>query len=376
MTAHVLLVDLSRGDLGVRVGKALENIAGLERVYETIHRYDSLRSSCVVLGGVNANFWAAGTNHPIGPTVIEGVILKNKKYKNWSAIAFGTDKSITIDTFNLVVSLRTPYGILPVATFNERLDSTSVVVYTPYYGTSVPFVDISAILLASADTVTDDLEGGNGVTALIDSVWSVSPEGGTLKAQFEYMTPPLANSLVPCRVTLVDTGFVPIPRNGGVLSFGRGAFPMFFSVMVGDTFTLESRLKPTVPVPVREMVSGSPRLLRNGQVSIEWQEEGLRKPRFVTHDYARTAIGISRDRRILILVTVEPPDRRARKRGASLETLAELLRIYGASDGFNLDGGSSATMVVLGETVSPPRGNRLSRKVSTVLMVVKMVTGL
>jgi len=112
-------------------------------------------------------------------------------------------------------------------------------------------------------------------------------------------------------------------------------------------------------------------LLRNGRISIEWQEEGLRKPRFVTNGYGRTGVGISKDGQRLILVTIEPPNRRQRRKGGSLHELASVLRDRGAYNAFNLDGGSSATMVVGDATVSPPGGARVSRKISTALMILQ-----
>jgi hypothetical protein len=298
------------------------------------------------------------------------VILNNRKYKNWSGLARTISGRLLLDNFDLEAEVVMRYGRFAVSRFNERYDSTSVVIYTPYAGSSVPSIDISYILQASADTMTDESESESGLTAAVDSIWSVSPESGTLKAQFEYLAPPLANTLVPCRVTHVDTGFVMVPKNGGVLSFGKGQFPVFFSVMIGDTFSLSTRLIPEVQGPVVEMASGTPRLVRDGRVSVEWQQEGLRKPRFVSGNFGRTAFGLSKDGKTAILVTVEPPNRRQRRRGISLNDLAVLMVERGAYNALNFDGGSSATMVLEDTTVSPPGGNRSSRKISTALLVV------
>ena len=369
-TVHTLVVDLSRPGLALRLGKGLDHISGLERVHSIMHRADSLGLYKKVIAGVNANFWQAGSNHPIGPTVIDGVILNNRKYKNWSGLARTATGRLLLDTFDLEAEVVTRYGRFAVSRFNERYDSTSVVIYTPYTGSSVPSIDMSYILQASADTMTDESESDSGLTAAVDSIWGVSPESGTLKAQFEYLAPPLANALVPCRITHVDTGFVIVPRNGGVLSFGKGQFPVFFSVMIGDTFSLATRLIPEVQGPVVEMTSGTPRLVRDGRVSVEWQQEGLRKPRFVSGNFGRTAFGLSRDGKTAILVTVEPPNRRQRRRGISLHDLAALMVERGAYNALNFDGGSSATMVIDDTTVSPPGGNRSSRKISTALLVV------
>ncbi|MFA6232950.1 MAG: phosphodiester glycosidase family protein [Bacteroidota bacterium] len=368
---HWVTVDLHNPHVGVRVGKGLDHISGLERVYSILGRYDSLLGNVRSVAGTNANFWKAGTLHPMGPTVSDGEILVSDKYKNWSSIAFTDHGEVIIDTFSLGVSIRTRLGNIPVSRMNRRADSTEVVMYTSFFGTSVPFVDTLGIREASRDTITDETEAAidTVILAMVDSVWNTSPESGTLKLQFRYLREPRANTIIPCKITALDTGFVAIPEDGGVLSFGRGPFPIFSSLFVGDTFTVASRLRPIVPTPVVHMTGGTPRIVRNGGVSVEWMREGLKKVRFVEGHYGRSAVGVSRYSDTLIMMTVEPYSRKARTRGASLETMAKLLIARGAWNAMNLDGGSSATMVVEGNTEVPRAGNRGSRKISTALMV-------
>ena len=371
LSVHTVTVDLRNSRLGVRLGKGLDHMSGLERVHGIMHRFDSMVTPVRVLAGINANFWKAGTLHPMGPTVIDGELLVADKYRNWPSVAFTDHGQVLIDTFDLDVTLDTRLGGIPITRLNRRVDSTEVVLYTTFAGSSVPFIDTVGIREASEDTITDDSEASIDtlIMALMDSVWSISPESGTLKMQFTYIYPPLANTRIPCRVTALDTGFVAIPENGGVISFGKGPFPLFSSLFVGDTFSISSRLDPIVTGPVVQMTGGTPRIVRDGEVRVEWEEAGLTKIRFVEGHYGRSALGISRNSDTLILMTVEPYNRRYRRRGVPLRTLAELLIARGAWHGTNLDGGSSATMVVEGETRVPLAGNRGSRKISTALMI-------
>jgi hypothetical protein len=371
LSVHTLIIDLRNPFLGIRLGKGLDHISGLERVHSIAQRHDSLMPDMRVLGGVNANFWRAGTLHPMGPTVSDGELLTADKHRNWPALAITDDGSVYIDTFHIDVSIRTRVGNIPVSRLNRRTDSSQVVLYTTFYGTSVPFIDILGIREASRDNVTDDSEAAidTAILALMDSVWSISPEGGTLKLQFEYLAPPRANVPVQCRITAMDTGFVAIPENGGVISFGKGKFPLFYSLMVGDRFSLHSECHPAVPGPINQMTGGTPRLVRDGKVSVEWVEAGLTKLRFVNGHYGRSSAGISRGGDTLILITVEPFNRNHRRRGATLQTMAELQIHHGAWHALNLDGGSSSTMLVEGRTRVPLTGNRWSRKISTALLV-------
>ena len=371
LSVHWLTVDLKNPHVGVRVGKGLEHISGLERVHSILSRFDSAHAGTRAVAGTNANFWKAGTLHPMGPTVSDGRLLIADKYKNWSSMAITDKGEVFIDTFHLDVHVHTRLGEIPVTRLNRRVDSTEIVLYTNFFGSSVPFVDTTGIREASRDTMTDETEAAidTMILALMDSVWSTSPESGTLKLQFRYQRLPQANTAVPCVVTALDTGFVSIPDDGGVISFGRGPFPLFSSLMIGDTFALESSVTPGLPFPIMQMTGGSPRIVRDGRISVEWMQEGLRKVRFVTGHYGRSAVGISRGGDTLIMMTVEPYNRKARTRGASLETLAALMVARGAWHALNLDGGSSATMTLEGNTTVPRGGNRGSRKISTALML-------
>lgn len=375
LSVHWLTVDLANLNLGVRVGKGLEHISGLEQTHSILSRFDSIYSNVRVIAGINANFWRAGTLHPMGPTVSDGELLISTQHRNWSSIAFTDAGQVSIDTFDMRVSVHSRLGEIPVTRINRRIDSTEVVLYTGYFGSSVPFVDTTGIREASRDTITDDSEAAIDtlILAIMDSVWNVSRERGTLKLQFRYMRPPRANTITPCVVTRLDTGFVAMPDDGGVLSFGRGPFPLFSQLLVGDTFSLGSRLHPPLKGSVVQMTGGTPRIVRDGQVSVEWVEEGLTKLRFVNGHYGRSALGYSRNKDTLIMMTVDPYNRRARTRGATLETLAKLMLARGAWQAMNLDGGSSATMVVEGLTTVPGSGNRGSRKISTALMVLEQI---
>jgi hypothetical protein len=369
---HVVRADLSRPNVAVRLGKGLDNIAGLERLFSMAHRMDSVATDARVKAGVNATFWKAGTNTPMGPTVADGVVLVGQRYKNWSSAAITVDKRIFINNFQFSASLRTTVGTIGIDEFNRRSDSASVVVYTRYFGATVPFLDTTGIRAASMDTVTDDSETSPDSTlaAVIDSLLLASSESGTLKAQIRWLRQPQANTIVGCRITKLDTGVVVIPPDGAVISFGKSRFPLFFSLFEGDTLTYETRLQPEVPAPVTTMAGGSPRLVRDGRVSVEWQEEGLRKARFVHGSYGRTCMGVSRDGDTLIILTVEPYSRAKRRKGMPLEDLARALIANGAWQGMNFDGGSSATMMIEGQTYCPLSGNRFSRKISTGLLLL------
>jgi len=99
------------------------------------------------------------------------------------------------------------------------------------------------------------------------------------------------------------------------------------------------------PIPTQEVwtaISGSGIVLRDGKKPTQVAKE------FFTVAHPRTAVGLSRDGRYLVMLTVDgrQPDYSA---GATLSEVADWLERFGAQDGINLDGGGSTTMVRLDE---------------------------
>ncbi|MFC1553974.1 phosphodiester glycosidase family protein [candidate division KSB1 bacterium] len=101
---------------------------------------------------------------------------------------------------------------------------------------------------------------------------------------------------------------------------------------------------------IKHAVGGTPRLLRNGKISIENDLEGVSQS-FVDTRHPRTAIGYNED--FLFFVTVD-----GRQDGYSigmdLKELASFLIKIGAKEAINLDGGGSTTMWADGEIRNKP----------------------
>ncbi len=117
---------------------------------------------------------------------------------------------------------------------------------------------------------------------------------------------------------------------------------------------------------VPSAVGGGPRLLTDGQVTVDWAVEGF-DAGFAESLNPRTAVGTTRDGRHLLLVTVD--GRQAFSKGVSLAGMASILKRYGAWNAINLDGGGSTTMAADGLTVSNPGGDGSERPVADMLLV-------
>ena len=98
-------------------------------------------------------------------------------------------------------------------------------------------------------------------------------------------------------------------------------------------------LRPFHPL---EALGGRPLLLRDSTVVAKVDTEG--GAAFATARHPRTAVGIARGGRRLLLVVVDGR-RRGYSDGMTLRELADLMRGLGARDAINLDGGGSTTLV-------------------------------
>ena len=91
-------------------------------------------------------------------------------------------------------------------------------------------------------------------------------------------------------------------------------------------------------------VQAGPRLVRNGKVDLDVEGEGFKDPKILTNGGARSALGITRDHK-LILLTVP---------GATIPQLAEIMLQAGAWQAMNLDGGASSGLYYNGKYLTKP----------------------
>ncbi|MNM33434.1 hypothetical protein D3C81_440530 [compost metagenome] len=101
-------------------------------------------------------------------------------------------------------------------------------------------------------------------------------------------------------------------------------------------------------------LQAGPRLLVDGKVSLNVAAEGFRDPKILTGGGARSALGLTKDHKLL-LVTVP---------GATIPQLAEIMKQAGAYQAMNLDGGASSGLYAGGQYLTTP-----GRLISNALVV-------
>lgn len=119
---------------------------------------------------------------------------------------------------------------------------------------------------------------------------------------------------------------------------------------------------------VENAIGGGPRLVQDGKVQVTFKEELFTGSGFQNvANYARTAIGWTRDNRlILFVVDGKQPGHSV---GLTLAQLARVLISLGCVEAMNLDGGGSSAFVVNGQLLNRPSDGR-ERSTTSIFAVV------
>ena len=334
---HIQVLEINRADslIQFETVKALDRLAAREQTSSMAGRSD--REQHRVVGAINGDFYD-GNGIPIGAQVLNGLLLKLPYPR--SVFGFTTQKFPFIDIVSFNGKILSADGSETIINgINESRDENELILYNKYFGTTT---------------------GTNN--------W-----GTELVAQ--YISPPTAvNDTFFVQVISKDSilaaghGNNSIPTDGLVIS-GHGLVSDYLNahLFAGDTVGIIMNLPPLTDSVV-ELIGAMPRLVRDGVVSVEWQQEGIYES-FVTTRHPRTAVGYNQDFSKIYLMTVDGRQP-GFSDGMSLYELANYMLEWEIYQGVNLDGGGSTTMVVRGEIVNSPSDATGERAVSNGLMVI------
>jgi hypothetical protein len=344
---YLLRVDLRRAELGLRHVRALDSLRGRERTSAMVRRAAAHGSR--VLAAVNADFFDLRSGENENNQVLDGEWWKGLKvtdspydtYDNVHAqLAFDATRRPSIDRFLFDGRAWVRGTMLPVLTLNAVPSGTyeGTALFTPRYGATTP-----------RDTARQSVEapltsaGRRGDTALYVRRGPLSSASGTV-----------------------------IPRGGAVLAAYGSRRAEVQAMAEGDTVRLLAATLPRLAGGTAPslLIGGWPRILHDGRnvaADAPIVEGTISRNAEVRHP--RTAVGITRDARTLLLLVVD--GRSARSVGMTLVELADQLRRLGAWQALNFDGGGSTTMVVEGAIVNVPSDTTGERAVGNALLVVR-----
>ena len=218
-------------------------------------------------------------------------------------------------------------------------------------------VDRAKCLEARAVKGFPTAEGREKTSVLLTRLDDTVNVVGGVNADFFSLRAPLG---VPTNAH-VSRGRALTPTNGRpVIAFDSAGSPWIGRMQ-------DARFAPM------EAVGGRPVLLRDSLIVADVDTVG--GPGFATTRHPRTAVGIARSGKRLILVTVDGRQR-PYSDGMTLRELATLMRSLGARDAINLDGGGSTTMVLAGKNgtlaiVNRPSDSAGERAVGNALAIVR-----
>jgi exopolysaccharide biosynthesis protein len=119
---------------------------------------------------------------------------------------------------------------------------------------------------------------------------------------------------------------------------------------------------------MKTAIGGGPVLLQNGEINISNNEERKFSGKAINNPEPRTAIGYTKDHKLIILVC---EGRSANAAGLSLIQLAKIFKDLGCIEALNLDGGGSSCMIVNGKEINTPSSKGVQRPVPSVFLIEK-----
>lgn len=344
---HIVRIDLRRAEIELRPARARDELRGRERPTAMVQRAQA--AGWEVFAAVNADFFNLQTGENENNQVINGEWWKGLKvtespYDTYDNVhvqfAMDANRVPSIGRYILDGKAWARGSMTPLIAVNANPAGApeGTALYTPRFGATTPR-DTARVTAEVALTG----QGNRGDTLLFVRRGAVSAVSG--------------NS---------------IPADGAVLAAYGARTKELQAMAEGDTVRV---LLTTVPRLARGaapsvIIGGWPTILRDGQNvagDAATIEGTISRNAEVRHP--RTAIGYSRDRRTLWLLTVD--GRTTASVGMTLVEMADVMRGMGVWEAMNFDGGGSTTMVIDGAVVNTPSDPTGEREVGNVLMVAR-----
>ena len=323
---NILEIDLTNPYIDIESVKAQDRLMGYEQTSSMASRTN--RNGHWVVGAINGDFFATG-GVPINCQVVNNKLLKIPS--SHSVIGFYTDLKPFIEILQysgaVLTKIRQNHAIDGI---NRNRNTDELIFYSSFFG---------------PNTQTN--------------IWGA-------EIRFRPVTTWAVNDTFRVVVIGVDytQGNQAIPANGGVLS-GHGAVRdwLLHRIAVGDTLKIILQLQP-IKKKVKEVVGGLPRIIRDGNTSIEEGGGGFENIR-----HPRTGVGFSQDSTKLFFFAVDGRQS-GYSDGMTLYEMADFLKPLGVYQAVNLDGGGSTTMVVRNKIVNSPSDAGGERSVANALLVI------
>lgn len=285
--------------LKVKVADGGESIVNKPVSYQALQNTDNDKR---VIGAVNGDFFDMTTIKGLtyGTSIIEGEIRTAVKTSTVLGITESGD--CFIDTLNMEGAVAYKDTQVSIDAVNRLRWADQAIIYTPTFGKTTQNT------VAGTDIVVRGVEL-------------------PLKANKIYSG--VIETIIP------DANNTEIPADGVVISLNGKALEQLAGAVVGEGINFYVNLDKQ---NLNFVVSGAPRLIKDGQPSAEISDRADAKSR-----NPRTAVGIKDNKLYMVTVDGRQP---GYSDGMNLFEMADFLLEQGVKDAINLDGGGSTTMTV------------------------------
>ncbi|NMA04450.1 MAG: phosphodiester glycosidase family protein, partial [Clostridiales bacterium] len=293
LNINALYVDLDDTSIRLEIVQSPEGLSHREPLSQMVGRYDN------VIGAINGDFFHVTT--PAAPT---GVVVRDGKLisspepggNSLATLFIGNNNQAWVDYWKFNLSIVTDKGnTIHLGNINKF---------------SKNYLDI----------------------ALIDRNWGTHSPG--FAEYYEDITEVVVIDDVVTEVRRKQPS-VEIPEDGYIILATQLQAPgLFDSLEVGDRLTIKQDLGKSIE-DIKMAIGGGTALVKDGKIVSFTQS--------VSGDHPRTAIGITRDRSELILVTID--GRHTSYKGVDGRQLAEMMIELGSYEAIIMDGGGSTTMM-------------------------------
>ena len=285
--AYVAYIDLESPNTAIKVLTAQKGSSYLENVKTMAQKEDV----AVAINGDFFNVSSSQTNM-LGMVYKEGELISTPALDNQVSFVVTRDNEIIMDYFSFSSTVYSPQGYsCPIYQINKvPASGGAITMLTDKWGDKTWGVGFKELIVEN-DVVTNILEAGSDAAKM--------------------------------------------PQNGYVLVTNPEVNGFLDNFAIGDVVTVETFITPEVE-NIMEATGGNTLLVQDGKVA---QFTGN-----VTGYAQRSSVGISKDKKTLILAATE--GRTKKNKGLTQTEMAKLMISLGADKAINLDGGGSTTLVI------------------------------
>lgn len=296
LNANVVYIDLDNSGMNLDILQSATGIATKETLSTMVNRDQN------VVAAINADFFYLTTpDSPMGAMIKDGVMISSPIFvENFATLSVNKNNEAYADYLKYEINVSTDKGNnIPVTTINK---------YTHEYQSIM----------------------------LIDSNWGASTPGYNPK-HYDMVEIVVIGDLVT--EVRRQQPSIAIPENGYVLLASQdNAKILYDNINVGDRLKVNTKISPFLLEDIKLAIGGGTVLVKNGQPFTFTQS--------ITGNHPRTAVGITKDRKQLILVTVD--GRHSSFVGVDGRRLVDLMIELGSHEAILMDGGGSTTMMARG----------------------------